>query len=85
MGLHTFTFTLELQEIHINIALDTLMNTFIDYVHILKEKKYLKNDCFNKALNLAYKMISSWFTQQITYVRNFVMGIKKEIFVNASF
>src|SRR5574344_1202284 len=69
----------ELQEIHINIALDTLMNTFIDYVYALRDKKYQKKGCFDKALNLAKEKISSWFTQQIEYVKNFIDSIKKDI------
>ena len=73
----------ELQEIHINIALDTLMNTFMDYVHALIEKKYLKKGCIEKALELAYKMLSSWYTQQMTYVKNFISSIKGGVFPDA--
>lgn len=73
----------ELQEIHINIALDTLMTTFMDYVHALIEKQYLKKGCIEKALELAYKMLSSWYTQQMTYVKNFISSIKGELFPDA--
>ena len=69
----------ELQEIHINIALDTLMNTFVDYVRVLEDKKLLKKGCFTEALAIAYNMLSSWYTQQIESVRNFVQSIREEL------
>ena len=70
----------ELEEIHLNIALDTLMNTFMDYVRVLEEKSLLKKGCFAKALEIAYDMLSSWFTQQIESIRNFVQGLSEELF-----
>ena len=69
----------ELQEIHINIALDTLMNTFVDYVRVLEDKKLLKKGCITEALAIAYNMLSSWYTQQIESVRNFVQSIREEL------
>lgn len=74
-----------LVSILIGNALDTLMNTFIDYVYALRDKKYLKKECFDKALNLAKEKISSWFTQQIEYVKNYILSIQNELINNANF
>ena len=61
------------------------MNTFIDYVYALRDKKYQKKGCFDKALNLAKEKISSWFTQQIEYVKNYILSIQNELINNANF
>lgn len=74
-----------LVSILIGNALDTLMNTFIDYVYALRDKKYQKKGCFDKALNLAKEKISSWFTQQIEYVKNYILSIQNELINNANF
>ena len=68
----------QLEEIHLNIALDTLMNTFMDYVQALRDRKYLKKSCYEKAMVLAFKMLSSWFTEQIAYIQDFVLGLYEE-------
>ena len=49
----------ELQEIHLNIALDTLINTFTGYVKELRDRKLLKKGCHEKALSLAREMLST--------------------------
>ena len=68
----------QLEEIHLNIALDTLMNTFMDYVQALRDRKYLKKSCYEKATVLAFEMLSSWFTGQIAYIQDFVSGLYEE-------
>ena len=68
----------QLEEIHLNIALDTLMNTFMGYVQALRDRKYLKKSCYEKAMVLAFKMLSSWFTEQIAYIQDFVLGLYEE-------
>ncbi|WP_405316082.1 MULTISPECIES: hypothetical protein, partial [Archaea][Bacteria] len=60
------------------IALDTLMNTFMDYVQALRDRKYLKKSCYGKATALAFEMLSSWFTGQIAYIQDFVSGLYEE-------
>ena len=55
----------------------------MDYVHALIEKQYLRKGGIEKALELAYKMLSSWYTQQMTYVKNFISSIKGELFPDA--
>ena len=58
-----------MQEIHLNIALDALINAFNDYVKELRDRKLLKKKGgYEKALSLACEMLSSWFTDQINHV-----------------
>lgn len=74
----------ELQEIHLNIALDTLINTFTGYVKELRDRKRLKKGCHEKALSLAREMLSSWFTEQIAHVQNFVTRLREDLFPKKS-
>ena len=54
------------------------MNTFMDYVQALRDRKYLKKSCYGKATALAFEMLSSWFTGQIAYIQDFVSGLYEE-------
>ena len=74
----------ELQEIHLNIALDTLINTFTGYVKELRDRKLLKKGCYEKALSLAHEMLSSWFTEQIAHVQDFVTRLREDLFPKKS-
>ena len=74
----------ELQEIHLNIAPDTLINTFTGHVMVLRYRKLLKKGCYEKALSLAHEMLSSWFTEQIAHVQNFVTRLREDLFPKKS-
>ncbi len=70
----------ELQEIHLNIAPDTLINTFTGHVKVLRYRKLLKKGCYEKALSLAREMISGWFTKQIAHVQDFFTRLREDLF-----
>ncbi len=70
----------QLEEIHLNIALDTLINTFMDYVDALRDNKLLRKNCYEKAKSMAYDMLGTWFTSQLTTIQDFLSSLYEEIF-----
>ena len=82
--LFLFSGVREPQEIHLNITLDTLINTFNNYVKELRDRKLLKKGCYEKALSLAFELLSIWFTDEITRVQDFVTRLREDLFPKKS-